>query len=78
MEKWLYSQILFIKGLQNRELVNNQETIILKECAGTDDLLKRQIALEKKYSELRKFALTLHFYSPKAYEFIRKTHNTCL
>lgn len=39
--------------------------------------LKRQIAkskglpLDKKYSEeLRKFALTLHFFSPKAYDFV--------
>ena len=35
--------------------------------------------MEKKYSEeIRKFALTLHFYSPKAYTFIRNKYNTCL
>lgn len=26
----------------------------------------------------RKFALTLHFYSPAAYKYIRKIYNSCL
>lgn len=28
--------------------------------------------------ELRKFATTLHFYSPRAYNYVRKTFNFCL
>lgn len=32
-----------------------------------------------KYTpEFRKFCLTLHFYSPRAYTYVRKTFNTCL
>lgn len=27
---------------------------------------------------LRSFALTLHFFSPKAYEYVRRTFYTCL
>lgn len=35
--------------------------------------------IKKKYSpELRTFALTLNFYSSKAYKYVRKTFNTCL
>lgn len=33
----------------------------------------------KKYPPgARKFALTLHFYSPSAYKYVRKMFNTCL
>lgn len=28
--------------------------------------------------ELRSFALTLHFYSPTAYDYVRKSFNKCL
>lgn len=36
-------------------------------------------AISRKYSlKLRRFALTLHFYSPKAYEFVRNEFNTVL
>ena len=49
------------------------------------DLVERQCAksssrsLPVKYSpELRTFALTLHFYSPKAYSYVRKKVNLCL
>lgn len=58
---------------------------MLEECAGPKDFLKRQLAkykglpLQRKYSEeIRKFALTLHFLSPAAYNFIRNSYNTCL
>lgn len=60
--------ILSCIGVQNRELVKRQ---ILKSKTGHMPKLK--------YSpELRAFALTLHFYSPKAYNFVRKTFSTCL
>lgn len=50
------------------------------------ELIKRQLKKSKsgklsraKYSpELRCFALTLNFYSPKAYKYVRKTFGTCL
>lgn len=74
-----------IEDLKKSNKINNEEAQILKECAGPEDFLKRQIAksrglpVEKKYSEeVRKFALTLHFLSPKAYNFVRQTYNTCL
>lgn len=50
------------------------------------ELIKRQAKSEEsgfvsknKYSpQLRCFALTLHYYSPKAYDYVRKTFNTSL
>lgn len=55
-------------GVQNTEIIKRQ---ILKSKTGHIPKLK--------YSpELRAFALTLHFYSPKAYNFVRKTFSTCL
>lgn len=59
---------------------------VLETCAGgVGDLLRRTISkqtgksLPSTYSaELRSFALTLHFYSPHAYRYIRKVFNTCL
>lgn len=59
---------------------------MLESCAsGVSDLVKRQIAknngkqLPSRYSPaLKSFALTLNFYSPSAYKFVRKTFNTCL
>ncbi|KAJ0184345.1 hypothetical protein K1T71_000768 [Dendrolimus kikuchii] len=74
-----------IKDLQERNLVKHENSILLEACAGPKDFLKRQILkseglpLEKQYSEeTRKFALTLHCLSPKAYNFVRRTYNTCL
>lgn len=74
-----------IQELEKVKLVNNEESFLLEECAGPADFLKRQIAksrglpLEKNYSEeIRKFAITFHFLSPKAYNFVRDKYNTCL
>lgn len=41
--------------------------------------MKTGKTVKKKYSpELRSFALTLNFYSTKAYKYVRKTFSTCL
>lgn len=43
------------------------------------EVLKRQGKVKNKYSaELRTFALTLNFYSSKAYEYVRKTFKNLL
>lgn len=50
------------------------------------ELISRQIkniesghTSKQKYSpRLRSFALTLHYYSPKAYDFVRTTFDTCI
>lgn len=57
----------------------------MEDLAGPKDFLNRQkskckgLPVQKKYcEEIRTFALTLHFLSPKAYDYIRQTYNTCL
>ncbi|XP_039309077.1 uncharacterized protein LOC105204459 [Solenopsis invicta] len=58
---------------QNRLRARNGSPDIMHE------ILKRKKGLKKKYSEeLRKFALTLNFYSSKAYEYVRKTFKNLL
>jgi len=49
------------------------------------NLLNRQIRMIKQLKvprlydpELRRFALTLHYYSPRAYNYVRRKMNKCL
>lgn len=43
------------------------------------EILQRTLKGKGKYSpKLRSFALTLYFYSPKAYNYVRKTWNNLL
>ena len=75
-----------IAELRQQAIVSSSCVDVLQSCAsGIPDLLKRQQSkalkqpLESKYSpELRSFALTLHFYSPRANSYVRKVFDTCL
>ena len=75
-----------LRDLRKKDLVGDSSLNVLENCAGgIQDLLKRCSAKQilskspKSYSpELRTFALTLHFYSPKAYSYVRKSFDTCL
>lgn len=68
-----------LKDLQTRNLLTSQESDILKHLdQGTKELVKREIRKKKKLPvnktynvALRQFALSLHFYSPKAYNYVR-------
>jgi len=73
-----------LKELKGKRLLSDEHADILKTIGKFNvHLLKRlatknsmssnkkKISLSKKYSpELRTFALTLHFYSPKAYTYV--------
>lgn len=71
-----------------KEKLNFQEedcTLLSSISQNADCLIRRSIEkttnpyLKKCYEErLRAFAVTLHFLSPKAYTFVRKTFNTAL
>lgn len=75
-----------IGDLRNKNLMGEDSLSVLEKSAcGISDLVKRQVRRFKgqtvapSYSpELRTFALTLHFYSPQAYRYVRKVFNTCL
>lgn len=72
-----------IVELRSKLLLGSEQTDILEtiDTDGNADFLKRYLGRDKtkKYSaSLRKFALCLHFLSPKAYTFVRNEFNTCL
>ncbi|GFR77033.1 THAP domain-containing protein 9 [Elysia marginata] len=75
-----------IANLRSKNVLSTDSLSVLETCgSGIGDLLKRCEAKSEgkgqpaKYSaELRSFALTLHFYSPKAYAYVRKAFDTCL
>lgn len=76
-----------VNELQRKRYISEDSLGVLEKYAGgVTDLLKRQVAkhtnnqsVSLPYSpELRRFALTLHFYSPQAYRYVRKMFDTCL
>ncbi|XP_039311859.1 uncharacterized protein LOC113005537 isoform X1 [Solenopsis invicta] len=75
-----------LKSLKQKNLLNAEQVDVLKDLGMfNQQLLKRQISRIKKSPgskmyepELRMFALTLHFYSPRAYTYVRKKFNTAL
>lgn len=72
--------------LKKNSMLSTNSLGILEDCSeGVADLVKRQVAKKSNKSvptsyspELRSFALTLNFYSPHAYRYVRKTFDTCL
>ncbi|CAH2101072.1 unnamed protein product [Euphydryas editha] len=64
-----------IATLKEKRFIN-QEAADLLSSVNPGEKLKFQ---RSKFSpEVRKFALNLHFISPRAYNFVRNTFNTCL
>ena len=73
--------------MKRKKLISEEGLIRLQNCSpGTANLFRRcykkdkkRLLKNEKYSEeIRQFALTLHFYSPAAYNFVRKSFDTCL
>lgn len=77
-----------ISALQDKNLVSDNCVTVLEKCmSGAPlQLILRQLAKHKELEfsdpsyppELRAFALTLNFYSAKAYNFVRDTFDLCL
>ncbi|XP_072758714.1 uncharacterized protein [Anoplolepis gracilipes] len=81
-----------LKELKQKSLLTDEHADLLKTIGECNiSLFKRFIAnsnilinkkkpnFSKEYPpEIRKFALTLHYYSPKAYNYVRKHFNACL
>lgn len=71
---------------KKKHFLDSQQLDILNDIGTVNkQLLLRQnskikkTSLRKQYElELRSFVLTLYFYSPRAYAFVRKKFNTCL
>ena len=75
-----------LASLKKRNLLSDNEFDIIQNFSKCNaDLLTRQLKKARKdpiprlYSpELRRFALNVHYYSPHAYEYIRKKFDNCL
>ncbi|KAG8174941.1 hypothetical protein JTE90_001713 [Oedothorax gibbosus] len=70
-----------LKECVSKGFFNEDSLQILYKAAGPHtDFIDRQLcrANESYSPELRKFALTLHFYSPRAYKYVREAFNFCL
>ena len=75
-----------ISALRKENLMSNDSLDVLEKSAGGlkelfDRLASKRkgLSMPRQYSaELRSFALTLHFYSPAAYRYVRKVFETCL
>lgn len=75
-----------IESLTEKNMINDDEAVILLDNFGKHkDLITRFTKknsgekLTRKYSmELRRFAISLHFFSPRAYKFIRHEFNSVL
>lgn len=78
-----------LKTLKSQLSMTSSQIDILESISGVNrDLLHRMIKIRKNQnknvnnqvysSELKAFALTLHFYSPSAYNFVRATFDSCL
>lgn len=62
-----------------------QESLLMEQFGNNKHLVSRLLACTKKQSvrkrfckEVRAFSISLHFYSPKAYSYVRETFNKCL
>lgn len=75
-----------LKTLHKKHLLNEEQVDLLHTLSGSNGklferLLQKKNAqpLPKQYEkELRSFALTLHYYSPRAYEYVRSQFDFCL
>ena len=75
-----------IADLRKSDIMSSESLSVLHNSAGgVNDLIKRRSAKQLGFTqplvyspELRSFALTLHFYSPHAYRYVRKMSDTCL
>lgn len=82
----IYSLKTIIEQLKNKNLLNDDASCILARSVGcAKQLFERQIKIlsnkltTKKFNpQLRSFALTLNFLSPKAYKYVRKEFDLAL
>lgn len=87
LKRKIISMASLLSELEKKSLIT-AENLCMLDSLGVKckEIIKRQILERKsgtiirnKYSpQLRTFALTLNFYSTKAYNYVRSTFNTCL
>lgn len=73
-------------ALKEKNMLQTEELQVLQDIGGPNSkILERQLqknrgkCVKKQFNNhLKSFALTLHYYSPKAYEYVRKEFDNCL
>ncbi|KMQ82281.1 thap domain-containing protein 9-like protein, partial [Lasius niger] len=78
LEKKVVSLTLLMKHLQDQKLLSEDAAELLENTVSETErqIIKRHLKGKKRGafpSELKTFAVTLQFYSTKAYEYVRKT-----
>ena len=81
-DKKIQNMVDLLKHLKKKQLIADHEHILITENFGSvaEELFQNQSLNSRKlttfahrYSDITKqFTMTLHYYSPKAYEFVRK------
>lgn len=69
-----------VNDLKAKNLLNEEHLLVFENIPDIAiELQKRKLGKRKKYSpELRQFAVTLSFFSPNAYNYVRRVFDTCL
>lgn len=72
-----------IKQLKSRTDINEAAVNVIEQCFGSipAEMLNRKLRGNSKHpynDTIRSFAMTLHFYSPKAYSFVRSSFRSAL
>ncbi|XP_072401245.1 DNA transposase THAP9 [Diabrotica undecimpunctata] len=80
MKKKILSIKCLIKELQTKNLLLEEHSILFENMPPIcKELAGRKIGKKVKYSSaLRQFAITLNFFSPKGYNYVREKFQTCL
>lgn len=79
-KKKVFSLKHLLLTLKNNNLIDTEKSQLLENMSSLNkQMLQRKLTKNKKFSpELRKFVITLNFFSPKAYDFVRNVFDTCL
>ncbi|VEN48280.1 unnamed protein product [Callosobruchus maculatus] len=71
---------IIAEELERQNLLSQENLVLVQNMSKVNiEILNRKMGRNVQYSpELRKFALTLNFFSPKAYNYVRDVFDTCL
>lgn len=68
-----------VKELQSNNLLSAESALLFENMPDISKEMQKRSLKKNKYSpKLRQFAITLSFFSPKGYDYVRKVFNSCL
>lgn len=80
LKKRIFSLKRLVRELQSKNLLSDEHSLLFEHMPNIcKEIGSRKIDKKRKYSpELRQFAITLSFFSPKGYNYVREKFQTCL